>query len=215
MGNRDSLELNGLIIAGGQSSRMGADKALLVVNGRTLLATMIDNLSKRCRRIVIAVGDSERVQTYKEAIAADRAATQMSTTAQAAAAITFAIDRYAGCGPLAGLHAGLSELQEGYALVMGCDMPQWSETLLERMAAAARHNQADVVHAAGQPFHALYHARVGRQALAQLEREDYRFMRLLEHVRAVQVEPETEEERLAFVNLNTPEAYRVHTSQTF
>lgn len=207
MENRNRLELNGVIIAGGQSSRMGADKALLMVDGRPLLVSMIDRLSQRCGKIVIAVGDSERVQAYKEAIAAYR-----TTASPPPAAISFAIDRYAGCGPLAGLHAGLSELQEGYALVMGCDMPQWSPSLVDRMAAAAEREDADVAHAAGQPFHALYHARTGRQALAQLEREDYRFMRLLEQVKAVVVEPQTEEERRAFVNLNTPEAYEAHTN---
>jgi len=209
MGNRNTLVLNGLIIAGGQSSRMGTDKALLMVDGRPLLVSMIERLSQRCSRIVIAVGDSERMQAYKKTIAAYRA-----TEPVGSAAISFAIDRYAGCGPLAGLHAGLSELQEGYALVMGCDMPQWSEALVDRMAAAAEREDADVVHAEGQPFHALYHARTGRHALALLEQEDYRFMRLLEQVKAVRVEPRTEEERQAFVNLNTPEVYRAHRNQS-
>jgi molybdenum cofactor guanylyltransferase len=184
---------------------MGTDKALLIVNDRPLLSTMIDRMSKQCGRIVVAVSDCERVTAYKEAV--------VPYCSTPSARIAFAIDRYAGCGPLAGLHAGLAELQDGYALVMGCDMPQMSESLLERMAASAMRQDADVAHAAGQPFHAVYHTRVGRQALARLEQEDYRFMRLLDEAKAVQVEPQTEEERLAFVNLNTPEAYQAHRDQ--
>jgi molybdenum cofactor guanylyltransferase len=206
MGSTYRARLNGLIIAGGQSRRMGADKALLIVNGRPLLAAMIDRMSEQCGRIVVAVGDCERVAAYKEAV--------LPHCSTPASRIAFAIDRYAGCGPLAGLHAGLAELQDGYALVMGCDMPQLSETLLERMAAAAERENADVAHAAGQPFHAVYHTRVGRQALARLEQEDYRFMRLLDDAMAVQVDPQTEEERLAFLNLNSPEAYQAYRDQT-
>lgn len=184
---------------------MGTDKALLTVNGRPLLAAMIDRMSKYCGRIVIAVADCERVGVYKQAV--------MPHCSTLASRVAFAIDRYAGCGPLAGLHAGLAELQDGYALVMGCDMPQLSETLLERMAAAAEREDADVAHAAGQPFHAVYHARVGRQALARLEQEDYRFMRLLDEAKAVRVEPQTEEEWQAFLNLNSQEAYQAYTDQ--
>lgn len=184
---------------------MGADKALLLVSGKPLLATMVDRMAEHCGRIVIAVGDCERVAAYKEAV--------LPHCGTPASRIAFAIDRYADCGPLAGLHAGLAELQDGYALVMGCDMPQLSETLLERMAAAAEREDADVVHAAGQPFHAVYHARAGRLALERLEQEDYRFMRLLDEAKAVRVEPQTEEEWQAFLNLNSPEAYQAYMDQ--
>ena len=44
----------GLVLAGGQSSRFGSDKALAELNGQTLLSRAIENLSGWCEQVIIA-----------------------------------------------------------------------------------------------------------------------------------------------------------------
>jgi len=198
------VRVDGLIIAGGRSDRMERDRALLPVGGLPLIAALVVRMARYCGRIIIAAGDERRARELRAAIAP-----VLKRGAIAERRVKFALDRYAGCGPLAGLHAGLSELQTGWALVMGGDMPNVSASLLARMrlAAVSAGAAAAVVHAPGQPFHALYRANLAREAAIRLERGERRLMAMLERPEAVAVKPETDEEREAFVRLHTPEAY--------
>jgi len=192
--------LEGIILAGGRSERMGRDKALLPIGGVPLLRILAERMSAHCGRIWIACGDETRIERYLAAVAGVESAE-----------IRFAPDVVPGCGPMSGLHAVLTAMPEngGWALALACDMPQLSESLLQRMRMAAvaaeqAGRPAGAVHAPGEPMHALYHKRALPVLQTQLERGDYRMLRLLERVDAVTVEPETEEQRAAFRNLNTP-----------
>jgi molybdopterin-guanine dinucleotide biosynthesis protein A len=195
--------MQGLILAGGKSSRMGQDKALLPVNGVPLLRSIVEQMGRVCAKVGIASGDESRAGLYREALSGLRRVP-----------VQYIYDRYPDCGPLAGLHAGLTELREGYLFVMACDMPYLSESLLKRMALRAEDhtsdsggNVADVIHVPEQPFHALYHARAAEIVKQQLEKGEYRLMRLLDALHSEPVETESEEELQAFHNLNTPGAY--------
>ncbi|EXX85481.1 molybdopterin guanine dinucleotide synthase [Paenibacillus darwinianus] len=192
--------MNGIILAGGRSRRMGRDKALLDVGGKPLLAVLVGRMAGICEAIVVSAGDEERAAKYRQAL-------DGHVPDGAMACVSFVVDRYAGCGPLAGLHAGLSELPDGYAFLIGCDMPLLSEPLVRRMEAAAVAADADIVHVPDQPFHSLCHTRAADRLARLLEQGEYRVRRALEQLKAVTVEPESEEERQAFVNLNTPDAY--------
>ncbi|XEC95273.1 molybdenum cofactor guanylyltransferase [Paenibacillus tarimensis] len=190
----------GIIIAGGRSVRMGSDKALLPVGGRPLLAGVTEQVAALCGKVLIVANGEQRLEQYR-AVIGEYAPGMKSV-------VRIVADRYPGSGPLAGLEAGMSELpQQGYAFVLACDMPHISTTLLQRMAERAD-GAADVVHAAGQPFHALYHTRTAETARRMLEEGDFRFMRLFERLRVTEVSPVSEEEAGAFVNLNTPQAYQ-------
>lgn len=203
-------ELNGIILAGGRSRRMGRDKALLDIGGKPLLAVLLGRMAGICGEIVISAGDAERGAEYRQALTGFVADSETAgfVPDSVMANVSFAVDRYAGCGPLAGLHAGLSGLPDGYAFIMGCDMPGLSEPLVRRMLAAAEAADADIAHVPDQPFHSLCHTRAAEPLARLLEQGEYRVMRALEQLKAVTVEPESAEERQAFVNLNTPEAYR-------
>ncbi|MBW7475136.1 molybdenum cofactor guanylyltransferase [Paenibacillus oenotherae] len=205
--------ISGIVLAGGQSVRMGTDKALLDINGKPLLQLLVEQLSELCEPVIIAVGDGEREQSYRDALG------EWSQRS------IFVRDAYPGSGPLAGLHAALSALPEGYAFVTACDMPCLSEPLLRRMIArteAAGRTAApspdtsaeigiaaapDVIMTAEQPFHALYHARIAGKLEGLLQEGEYRVMRMLAQL-STEVIPLDEEEEQAFQNLNTPEAYR-------
>ena len=80
-----------IILAGGQGQRMGgADKGLVEVDGKPLVAHLLDNLLPRPTRIVISANrNADRYQAWADQVVADR--------------------RDGFLGPLAGLEAALGE----------------------------------------------------------------------------------------------------------
>lgn len=184
---------------------MGRDKALIQICGRSLLAQLAERMLERFGSVVVAPGTKEREEIYREVLKRELEGTEGSPGIKA---VTFAVDHFPGSGPLAGLHAALTLVPSGYGFVMACDMPILSAALLDRMVTTAAQSDADLVHAAGQPFHALYHRRTAAAMEERLKAGDYRLMALISVLRTVMVEPITEEESRAFVNLNTPDELR-------
>jgi molybdopterin-guanine dinucleotide biosynthesis protein A len=100
---RLSDRVGGLILAGGQNSRMGGtDKAFLIVNGQTVFERTL-LLLRRCFPQVVVV--SNRPEKY------------------AGFNVEVTRDEFQGRGPLAGIHAGLGLIRFPYAFVVACDMP--------------------------------------------------------------------------------------------
>ncbi len=118
--------IHGLILAGGQSTRMGTDKALLPINGKPLLYRLASQVAAFTQTVTIAIGAPQRESLYREALS------------DLAAQVSFVTDQFPGCGPLSGLHAGLSAIADGYVFIIACDMPQLSAPLL---AAAAKQDR--------------------------------------------------------------------------
>ena len=86
----------GAVLAGGQSSRFGSDKALAVLDGRTLLDRAVASLAALCDAVVVVGRETAPVPTL-----ADRPR--------------------AGMGPLGGLAAALHHASEGgYEAVLSC-----------------------------------------------------------------------------------------------
>ena len=104
----------GCVLAGGQSTRFGSDKALAELDGRPLIAHAVDALAGWCERVVV-VGRAE------------------------APAPTLPDWPRTGMGPLAGIAAALRlASDEGFAVVLTCgvDSHGLPEDLPERLAPA-------------------------------------------------------------------------------
>lgn len=192
--------IHSLILAGGFSSRMGTDKALLPIDGKPLLYRLVQQLSGLTQHITISVGPSQREALYRESLG------------DLGEKVSYVTDRFEGCGPLSGLHAGLSSIAEGYVFIMACDMPQLSEELLSQLMVHAD-SGADVIHVSGQPFHALYHVRTAKEIEASLEARDYRLMKLLQRLRTVEVNLQENGIAPVFTNLNTPDDYNKYIEE--
>jgi molybdopterin-guanine dinucleotide biosynthesis protein A len=191
---------HGVILAGGRSSRMGRDKALLPVGGRPLLARLIGELREAVTgEIVVAVRSPEREAAYR------------SLLGPLPGGVAFVLDRQQDAGPVAGLAAGLAALPDGYAYATACDTPELSRQWLVRLLHEAMANGAPAVAAQGEPLHALYHTGLARLAERALADGDYRLMSLLRRAGAVELTL-TEQEKAAYglYNLNTPEQYETY-----
>ena len=179
----------GFILAGGQSSRMGADKAFLNFGGCTLLERAIAALGRVCD--VAIVGDPAKFSPYGNVIE----------------------DAYPGRGPLAGIHAALTHSSAELNLVLAVDMPLVSTDLLAFLFASAESTDAlvTVPHSARrfQPLCAVYRrpfAIVAEQALkAGQNKIDTLFAAI--PVRVIKSEELASAgfSDQVFLNLNTPE----------
>ncbi|HET6802612.1 MAG TPA: molybdenum cofactor guanylyltransferase MobA [Casimicrobiaceae bacterium] len=111
-------DITGIVLAGGQGRRMGSvDKGLVELDGRALVAHVIDRLGPQVAALVINANQNrDRYAAFGHAVVAD------------------AIGGFAG--PLAGLHAGLSAATTPYVVTSPCDSPFLPDDLVERLAAA-------------------------------------------------------------------------------
>ncbi len=111
MENLPSLEITVLILAGGKSSRMGRDKALIPINGVPLLRR-IYLIARKCSNFVYIVADKQ--EKYKDILPKD---------------CSFLSDfpllgAKGSQGPLIGFAGGLKEVKTQWVLLLACDLPR-------------------------------------------------------------------------------------------
>jgi molybdopterin-guanine dinucleotide biosynthesis protein A len=136
-------QIDAFILAGGQSSRMGRDKALLEIGGETLLA--------RAARLL------ERLTASVAVVGAQRSNANFD--------LPFLADHWPGAGPLGAIATALMRAKNPWALVLACDMPfvteDWLAFLCERAMSAPANSFDSLVPATAnrlEPLCALYGA---------------------------------------------------------
>lgn len=103
-----------IVLAGGQSTRMGFDKQLLRIHERRLMDSIVTNLKGEFKDIIIVTNRPELYGDFEETIIED-------------------ILKFKG--PLGGMHAGLSIAKSKYAFVVACDMPRINLSYVKHMKA--------------------------------------------------------------------------------
>lgn len=103
--------VSGLILAGGQSRRMGSDKALLLHNGQSQLARIAALLECVVDRVYVSTRNEQRQESER------RRFPQI-------------IDRYDNIGPVAGILTALEDYPHVDWLVVACDLPNIDEQTL-------------------------------------------------------------------------------------
>ena len=169
---------------------MGRDKALLELDGATLVERAARVLDEVAPEVWLACGSETRYVTLGRRLI---------------------LDQETGAGPLAGIAAALGELDDdGWLCVLACDMPRVEAELFDRLLERAHADALDVCLATTsrgwEPMCAVYHARCRtsvRAALARGERRMVGFWKDGEDLRVGSIAV-TEEDG---VNLNTPAEY--------
>lgn len=110
-----SPPLSAAILAGGQSRRMGADKAALrlIPTGPTLIEQVIAAVSAVAAETLVVAND-ERLAWL---------------------GLPVVLDAFPGAGPLGGIYSAVAAARHDRCLVVACDMPFLSVPLLRSMAA--------------------------------------------------------------------------------
>jgi molybdopterin-guanine dinucleotide biosynthesis protein A len=194
--------LSAVALAGGESRRMGSDKALLplVAGGQPMLRLVLEQLAAISDDVLVVANEKERYASFGARVVPDL---------------------HPQVGALGGIQAAITWSAHEHCLVVACDMPFLSLPLLRRMVAEPRNYDVLVPvipgesrqRADGLVFQTL-HAIYGKQCLPFIEKriaegnkqvisffEDVR-VRSLDLAEIVSWDPELR----SFFNANTPEA---------
>jgi molybdopterin-guanine dinucleotide biosynthesis protein A len=186
-----TVPVAGVILAGGRASRMGGrDKAFAEVDGEPIVVRSVRLLQGLFPQVLVATNRGDRF---------------------AGLGVETVADRFAGCGPLAGLHAALLACRHPHAFVTACDMPRLDVDVIRFLV--ARIGVADAVVPCWEddvePLHAVYATRLAPTMEAFLRAGRHAMRDLLASLRVDYVaEDELRRVRGAaasLTNVNTPE----------
>ena len=187
------LELEGFILVGGASRRMGRDKALLDLGGKPFIARISETLRRVARSVrLVGAGQAHQYSGLRNVP-----------------------DVYPQWGALGGLYAALAACRTQWAAVVACDLPFVTGELFLRLASLSENFEAVVpVEQDGrqQPLCALYRsAPCARVAQELIESGERRPRALLEKTRTRRVATHELSDLCGsahfFMNVNTPEDY--------
>lgn len=180
--------ISSIILAGGRSSRLGRNKALLELNGQVLIERIINRLEQVSDELIIVTNEVDQYEEFEANIISDV---------------------YPGKGALGGIYSGVKRASNPHSLVVACDMPFLNVSLLRYMQGLATPYDV-VIPRVGQSTEAL-HAIYSKNCLPFIERQllegDLRIIHFFPNVRVGYVEQEEIEifdpQHLSFFNINS------------
>lgn len=183
--------ITGVILAGGQSSRMGSNKALLPYRGGRFIEAIYRQLSELFPEVILVTNTPEQYAFLSCSKVPD----------------------LLGKGALAGLHSGLYHAANHHIFAVACDMPYLNNALIRRISLLR--DNADVVIPEGEaglePLHALYAKKCLPFMEESLQADKRRVVSFFPQVRVHQLNRETvgnvDPGFNSFRNINTPDDY--------
>lgn len=157
---KDYYRVAAVLLAGGKGERMeGQDKGLVSFDGQPMISWSIAKVSPRVERLLISC--NRNLERYKSF------------------GFDLVCDHYAGFqGPLAGIHAALTELNDEYThlLVLPCDTPYLDSALLDVLISESQQQNEAIcllsVNDQPQFLHAVIPTRYAKNLEHQLDRAE-------------------------------------------
>jgi molybdopterin-guanine dinucleotide biosynthesis protein A len=189
------------IQAGGQSSRMGEDKALKTFLGRPLIQRVVERLAPIADEVIVTTNRPEDYRFLD---------------------VPLFPDLKPGRGALGGLYTALASASQPIVAVVACDMPFASAALLEAASRLLVAEGADVVIPSEEhqgkksegyePLHAVYRRATCLRAIeAAIDADQWKVIAWFPQVKVRALLPDEikpyDPSGLAFWNVNTPEEF--------
>jgi len=183
------------IQAGGESRRMGHDKALMPFLGRPLIQRVIERLTPIADEVLVTTNNPEDYRFL---------------------GLPLFPDLKPARGALGGLYTALSSAACEAVAVVACDMPFASAQLVEAANRLLAQEEADVVIPDSgdglEPLHAVYRRETCIPAIeAAIEADQWRLISWFPQVKVRILQPDEvkryDPSGLTFWNLNTPEGF--------
>ena len=190
--------ITAVILAGGQSRRMGQDKALLMVKGVPLIRHTIDTVQSVTQTIFVM---TPRIEKYRALVTPDCELVKELSPTQ---------------GPLAAFSRILPRINQDWILLLACDLPHLSITALQTWVSYLPDVSDDTVavlprHSKGwEPLCGFYHRRCLRSLQAFVQHGGRSFQDWLSQVAVTEL-PLTDVKTV--FNCNTPEDWQKFQSQ--
>jgi len=180
------VQITGIILSGGQSTRMGSDKALLKVNGKTLLENAILTCKSVCNEIIISSDNPAHKKTGYKIIS----------------------DEFKNSGPLSGIYSCLTNSQTDWNFIISVDAafvePSFIQFLINKTdnfdAIVPFHNQGK------EPLISMYHKNGIKLMLTHLQSGNLKMHNLLHAMNTHYVDSQKWANQFPqiFRNLNRP-----------
>jgi molybdopterin-guanine dinucleotide biosynthesis protein A len=183
------LTVSGIVLAGGQSSRLGTDKSSINVNGQSLIEHIVAKLTRLSDDVIIVTNSPDEYDHLEARLVGDI---------------------YPGKGALGGIYSGLRATANAYSLVVACDMPFLDLNLLRYMIILAREHDVVIPRIGGlpEPLHAIYSKNCLEPIDRLLARGGLKIIDFFSEVRVRYVEKGEvdifDPQHLSFFNVNTP-----------
>ena len=183
------IRFTGYVLAGGQSTRMGRDKALLEIGGQPLIGSAVSLLKELTERVVV-LGPAEIYGFLGVPVLPDLVPSR---------------------GPLSAIYTGLERSSTDANLFLACDMPLMEGTFLKLLVERApladailmRHEDGSL-----EPLCAVYNRSCLPAVKANFERRRFKLSDLFPDLRTHYLTEgdleDLELDRRIFTNLNTP-----------
>ena len=189
------MDLIAVILAGGRSSRMGRDKALLELNEQKFIDHLVQELSGCCK-VMISAAHQDDYAGYGVPVIADETK---------------------GIGPIEGIRQALRSSVSEYVFVCAVDTPFVRKEMIQYLAEFISSDYDAFVFRDGDRIHphiGIY-SRAALPAIEEMIGEkQYRLTKLLSRIRTKYVDIGTScFDRKALRNINTPEDYLAILSQ--
>lgn len=177
------------LIAGGKSTRMGHDKAAIILHGHPLWRHQLDILAGTQPGLLFVAGHCAAIPPGGASIVPDH---------------------WPDSGPLAGLATALAHATESWLLVLAVDMPAMTPAYLRTLLAHAQRTgrgAVPVLDGEWEPLAAVYPVEaltIARQMVVAHRLDMKAFIESARDAGLLDAVPVAEKERPLFVNLNTP-----------
>lgn len=179
----------GIILAGGSSSRMGTNKALLKLGNQTVIEKVIEEMRPITAELIVVTNTFEDYEFL---------------------GLPLVADLRKGLGPLAGLEAGLLASSNERNMVVACDMPFISQSLAKLLLDQLADYDAAVPNVEGRlhPLFAAYRKSCLTEIQESLDENQLRMRAFFDRILLKVVnEPLNQMDSMSLFNMNEPQEY--------
>ncbi|MBI5892596.1 MAG: molybdenum cofactor guanylyltransferase [Deltaproteobacteria bacterium] len=161
--------MTGIILAGGKSSRMGFNKALIEVNGLKIIERTVNLFKEIFDEIIIITNTPLEYERFD---------------------VKIATDLIKDAGALGGIYTGIFHAHSNHSFVAACDMPFLDKDIILKMLNIAVDSDAIVPFANDKfhPLHAVYSKNCLKPMEEAIKNNDLRINNLFQKIRIKKVE---------------------------
>jgi molybdopterin-guanine dinucleotide biosynthesis protein A len=187
-GNEVPEKINGIILAGGKSRRMGSDKGLLELRGKKMIQLIIDRLLPVASDILIISSNSDYANLGYPVFP----------------------DILTDSGPAAGIYTGLHHSSTEKNIIVGCDTPNLSSGFLRYLASQSEDWDitVPVTRQNIEPLCGIYTKRIGPELFKCIQEGEYKMTAVLQRFRVNYLDITTQKQfnsEHLLRNINTPD----------
>ncbi|WP_457622686.1 molybdenum cofactor guanylyltransferase [Persephonella sp.] len=192
--------ITGIVLAGGESKRMGRDKAFLELCGKTFLRHILEKLDTQCSQIIIS-GNKEESLYIRE-------------TFNLKSEFVFVKDIDPYSGPLNGIISCIDHIKHNYIFISTCDTPLLKPEIIPILLKEIEDFEAviPVIKDKFQPLNTIYTRSAilkGKKAYHEKKiRSLHKWINLIRHKKIFEDKIlEIDKDLSSYLSVNTPQLY--------